>query len=441
MTTSLVLEQPTNPQGIAGRKLQSLEGLRAIAIILVFFHHIKDFIPAVNQPLGYLQLYLGQAWIGVDLFFVLSGFLITGILMETREAGNYFSGFYGRRILRIFPLYYSVLVGLILFGVVLTRYQMPGAAEVVRNLPLPRDRWVFLCFLTNWTGLWVAKWDSHFASIVAHFWSLGVEEQFYFFWPLLLWLVRPRAIPWVAIGLTIASAAIRLSWALHVGVQALVPPASITIALATVCRLDSLFIGALCAWLYRQPKWMKKLQNWLPWVAATCLCSFFAFFTWLITFPEIAGRMIYGVGSTTVHQVDDAMHLFTECGGFTLLAIGFGALVLFAAHSESRGGGGTQKLLQSRVLAPIGRYSYGIYVYHVPIIGLGAIYIFPRLTAQSISEVGFISVAYMVVIAAISFLVAALSYELFEKRLLLLKRIFVARYASPVRSTDANAGD
>jgi peptidoglycan/LPS O-acetylase OafA/YrhL len=394
----------------------------------------------VNQPLGYLQLYVGQGWVGVDLFFVLSGFLITGILMETREAGNYFSGFYGRRILRIFPLYYLVLVGLIVLGVVLTRYQMPGAAEVVRNLPLPRDRWVYLCFLTNWTGLWAAKWDSHFASIVAHFWSLGVEEQFYFFWPLLLWLVRPRAVPWVAIGLTITSAAIRLFWALHVGVQALVPPASITIALATVCRLDSLFIGALCAWLYRQPEWMKKLQTWLPWVAVICLGSYFAFFTWLIALPETACRLIYGVDGATVHHVDDAMHLFTECGGFTLLAIGFGALVLFAAHSESRGGG-TQKLLQSRALAPIGRYSYGIYVYHVPIIGLGAIYILPRLTAQSTAEAEFSYVAYMVVIAAISFLVAALSYELFEKRLLRLKRFFVARYASLVPSTDANTGD
>jgi peptidoglycan/LPS O-acetylase OafA/YrhL len=104
-------------------------------------------------------------------------------------------------------------------------------------------------------------------------------------------------------------------------------------------------------------------------------------------------------------------------------------------------GGGTQKLLQSRALAPIGRYSYGIYVYHVPIIGLGAIYILPRLTAQSTAEAEFSYVAYMVVIAAISFLVAALSYELFEKRLLRLKRFFVARYASLVPSTDANTGD
>jgi peptidoglycan/LPS O-acetylase OafA/YrhL len=98
-----------------------------------------------------------------------------------------------------------------------------------------------------------------------------------------------------------------------------------------------------------------------------------------------------------------------------------------------------QGILQSRVLGLIGRYSYGIYVYHVPIIGLAAIYILPRLTARSRSEAVFTEVAYMVVMAAISFLVSALSYELFEKKFLRLKRFFEPRYAAPVRALDTLA--
>jgi hypothetical protein len=148
LTASPVFPQPAHFQAIAGRKLQSLDGLRAIAIILVFFHHMKSYIPVVNLPVAIFQMYVWQGWVGVDLFFVLSGFLITGILIDTRESVNYFSGFYARRVLRIFPLYYFVLTGLVLLGVFLSRSPEPWASDVVSQLPLPQDRWVYF-FLSH----------------------------------------------------------------------------------------------------------------------------------------------------------------------------------------------------------------------------------------------------------------------------------------------------
>src|SRR5208337_5027606 len=157
-----------------GNKLHSLDGLRAIAIILVFFHHLKGLIPVTSLPVYYLRWYVGLGWMGVDLFFVISGFLITGILMDTRTAGNYFSGFYARRILRIFPVYYLLLISVIVAETLLNN------PRVTNSLPLPADRWLYFCYLMNWLKLWKGQYGENY---LGHCWSLAVEEQFYLVWP------------------------------------------------------------------------------------------------------------------------------------------------------------------------------------------------------------------------------------------------------------------
>src|SRR5881394_2746056 len=92
------------------RNIQALDGVRGLAIVIVMVHHFEPLVPANNTALMYGKAAISYGWAGVDLFFALSGFLITGILLDTREADNYFSGFYARRVLRIFPLYYAVLM-------------------------------------------------------------------------------------------------------------------------------------------------------------------------------------------------------------------------------------------------------------------------------------------------------------------------------------------
>jgi peptidoglycan/LPS O-acetylase OafA/YrhL len=351
--------------------------------------------------------------------------------MDTREATNYFSGFYARRVLRIFPLYYLVLIGIIVASQILTDHQVQSAPVVAALVPLPQDRWVYFCFLTNWTGLWKAVWDNQFGSILAHFWSLAIEEQFYLFWPLIVWLVRPRAIPCIAGIVAGLSAIIRLLWVAHIGIQML-PRQSIEIALATICRLDGLFIGALCAYFFRNPELMLRIRKWLPRTAALCIGSFFLVFSAMLFFPQRAALLIYGPNPVVPHSLEDATRLLALCGGYTVLALGFGALVLLAAHTEAEKTW-MQKFLQSRFLAPIGAYSYGIYVFHVPILGLANTFLLPRLAARSAGEAAVTQCAYIVALAAASFLTAATSYELFEKKILAFKRDFGPKYAPAIQ--------
>ncbi len=404
------------PTAIVGRKLQSLDGLRAIAVSLVFFHHVQNHIPAVNLAALRLRMYVGLGWIGVDLFFVLSGFLITGILLDTREASNYFTGFYTRRILRIFPLYYLVLTAVVIAGIQLNS---PAVAAV---LPLREDRWLYFCYLTNWLGLWKAHWGPNYTNYLAHFWSLAIEEQFYLVWPLVVWLVRPRALPWIAGTVAMLSALIRLAWVGHSGAQQ-------AIAFATVSRLDALFIGALCVFLFRDPGRMVRIRKWLPWIASLGVGSFLLAFSGMVFFPHGAAVLLYGPAPVS-HTLEDATMLFAECGGYTLLALGFGAVVLLAAYTEAESTW-MQKCLRSRLLAPIGTYSYGIYVFHVPIIGAARIFVYPRLLSgiRSYGEGVMSDCAYIVVLAAVVFVVSAISYEFFERKILRFKRYFEAKYA------------
>ncbi|MGO9404053.1 MAG: acyltransferase family protein [Terriglobales bacterium] len=407
------------PTSIVGRKLQSLDGLRAIAIILVFLVHVQNHIPSVNLLSFLIRMYAGLGWMGVDLFFVLSGFLITGILLDTREASNYFAGFYTRRILRIFPLYYLVLTTVLVAGGLL------NSPEVTAGLPVAQDRWLYFCYLTNWLGLWKQNWGPHYVGYLAHFWSLAVEEQFYFVWPLVIWVVRPRAIPWVASAVAALAALIRLAWVAHSGAQ-------MAISVATISRLDELFIGALCAFFFRDPERMVKVRKWLPWVASLGLGSFVLMFSGMLFFPVRAGLLIYN-RSTVPHTLDEATQVLAECGGYSLLALGFGALVLLAAYTEAESTW-MQKFLKSRLLGPIGIYSYGIYVFHVPIIGAAAIFVYPKLVrgVSTEREAVFTECAYIVLLAAVTFIVSALSYEFFEKRILRLKRYFEPEYAPGV---------
>lgn len=404
------------PTAIVGRKFQALDGLRAIAIILVFLHHTRPHIPVTGRFTLCLNWYVGQGWLGVDLFFVLSGFLITGILLDTREASNYFSGFYARRILRIFPLYYVVLTMVILAG------KWIDSPPLTATLPMPEDRWLYYCYLTNWLGLWKAHCGPNYVNYLAHFWSLAVEEQFYLFWPLVVFLVRPRVIPWVAGGLAAVAVVVRAIWAAHSGAQQ-------AIVMATVCRLDELFAGALCAFLFRSPERMLKIRKWLPRIASLALGSFVGILSGMLFSQHRLLPWLYG-SSPVPHTLDDAVRLFLECGGFVLLALGFGAIVLLAAHTDGKRTW-MQRVLTSRLLAPIGAYSYGIYVFHVPILGMTSIFVFPRIARGIHSHEGlFISeAAYILVVAAVTFAISALSYEFFEKRILRFKRYFEAKYA------------
>src|ERR1700676_1165017 len=181
---------------ISDRRLPELDGLRGIAILLVLVWHFTGMLCDPSQGLvqyiAWRIAIIGQT--GVDLFFVLSGFLIIGILIDNRESPNYFTTFYIRRALRILPPYLILLAGFWLC-----------VSEAGGRLPYYFDRqlplWSLLTFTQNWV---MASLNTMGAMSIGGTWSLAIEEQFYLFAPALILLLPLRWLPkvLVAIGAT-----------------------------------------------------------------------------------------------------------------------------------------------------------------------------------------------------------------------------------------------
>lgn len=339
----------------------------------------------------WIRLFVGQGWVGVDLFFVLSGFLITGILVDTRDAQNYFSGFYARRVLRIFPLYYAVLAGVLVAASMLHPYptQMPVAA----------DRKLYFVFLTNWLCLWKGHWGPN---VLGHFWSLAVEEQFYLLWPVCVWLTPPKILKKLAIGLAALALVIRVVWAMHGGLgQGMV--------MMTFGRMDSLLLGGVGAMVLRDRATMARVRGWLLPTALVMLGGYFS-----------AIAMLHGQG-------EESQMRFVQTAGFSMLALGFAAVVLLTADNECKKSR-MQAVLHHPVLVRLGAYSYGFYVFHVPVIGAAKLVLLPRV-GNALENNGWLTLLLMAVLGLLTFAISAVSYEFFEKPILSLKRYFEARIA------------
>lgn len=207
----------------AGHRLPGLDGLRAVAVLLVMLIHVG---------------LVGFGWIGVQIFFVLSGFLITRILIDSRarseNAGSYFRVFYLRRSLRIFPAYFAYLA-LVFVGLALTD---PATWSRVQALA----PWL----LTYTYNFGVMVEEPARSMWVAHLWSLSIEEQFYLFWPLLIWLLPPRLLPRVALAIVIAGPVLRAL--IHLASPHLAPNAvapAHTVYGHSLSHVDAFAMGAL----------------------------------------------------------------------------------------------------------------------------------------------------------------------------------------------------
>src|SRR6516162_4399451 len=166
------------------------------------FHFVAQMLPTnwVERTIVGVTKY---GLFGVDLFFVLSGFLITGILYDARNEPHYFRNFYMRRLLRIFPLYYGVLA-LVFFVAPL----IPLLRGATLNYLVERQAWAWL-YAVN---IHVAMHGDWSLSYINHFWSLAVEEHFYFFWPLVVFLLahRPRALIAASLVISVCAMLARL---------------------------------------------------------------------------------------------------------------------------------------------------------------------------------------------------------------------------------------
>ena len=366
-----------------GAHYPALDGVRALAILLVVMHNFSDDDASLSGlPGRLLAAGIGGGWIGVTLFFVLSGFLITGILLDTQHEPGYFRRFYLKRTLRIMPLYYGVLL--------LTFVVLPliGAAPASVRVDQPHQVWLWT-YLQNWVLPFGIAGETF-----PHFWSLAVEEQFYLLWPLLTWRRSPRTVLYWGLALAVLSLASRAALRMdgdHLTMVYVWSP----------CRMDALALGGSAAAALRMP----GLASWLMARRRSLLLAAGGVFVACV------------LGMRGLPRITLAM----QTTGYSLLAISFALLVLALACADLAGdvrlGARLWRVAPLRVLA---RYSYGIYVFHKPLqqeLGKPLM----QSLGPSVLHSTAANAAYFAGGLAASLAVAVLSYHLFEQRFLALK--------------------
>ena len=369
--------------------LPTLDGVRGLAVLMVMLLHFVGAVPPAGRVEDVIVGVTNYGSYGVELFFVLSGFLITGILYDARNEPYYFRNFYMRRVLRIFPLYYGVLALVFFVAPLISWLRGPTLDYLV-----DRQAWAWLYAI----NIYIAKNGEWSFSYLDHFWSLAIEEHFYLFWPLVVFVLarRPRAL--IAVSLAIALCAIlaRLTGSL-MGL-----PWWTTYTL-TPFRLDGLALGGFLAVTARQPGGLEWLKRVAP-VAATAVAGLVA-----VTF--VWTRLVSREGLELILPVRAALILLL------LACLLVGALTAPERSSLSR-------FLRSRSLVFLGTYSYGLYVYHHFI----SYYMTSNRTDLVLagwlgSHLAAVALQATLGMSA-SLAVAYLSYEFFEKRFLRMKRLF-----------------
>jgi len=322
------------------KRIPALDGVRGIAILLVLLRHaifgLDAAMPGAEPSSGPLAWFLaaGQlTWSGVDLFFVLSGFLIGGILLDARESPRYFQTFYFRRAYRILPLYF-VTLAIFLFQ------HLPWMSALMRPgrfQPLEIPGWAYATFTQNF---WMAALGTLGLSSASVTWSLAIEEQFYLTIPWIIRKVRLRYLAAVLSAVLVAAPVVRVVLRLILGGHA-----GIACYVLTPARADGLSLGVLCALLLRRERvWDWAVGNLRGLRIATVV-------------------LLFGVVFMTWKQYDAFSDAMTG-GGYSWLAFFYAAFLLLAVVDT---GGLLEKILRNRGLMGLGTLAYCLYLIHVSV--------------------------------------------------------------------------
>ncbi|MBI3222524.1 MAG: acyltransferase [Nitrosomonadales bacterium] len=365
---------------------KGLTTFRALAFFAIFLFHINGHFRILG---GYL---------GVQAFFVLSGFLLTPILLEMKAGlttKDFFVHFYGRRALRIFPLYYSYLLIVAAISTVAISHYGQGVLlqleRFVRELP--------------WTMTYT--YDFYHASnfiehtyLATHFWSLAVEEQFYLVWPLAIFLIPAHRFRRFLLWVIVAGPFMRFALAIISDANVLpsFPKTDIFVYVLPFSHVDAFAIGGYFA-LYG-----KSRQAYLVWLYVAAVLMVGVLTSWIFSQQVQWGQLGYGP-----FMADSYKHVW----GYTLVNLMFAYVLV---HIRDRAF--LPVFFENPVLVYLGTISYGLYVFHYPVLGFvyKAMYGFPDIV-QVLSAL------------LITIMVSAISYEFVEKRFIGAKDKYFARGA------------
>lgn len=312
------------------QRLAPLDGLRGLAILFVLIWHFSNLVDPLSGPIAYLFVAASRlCWSGVDLFFVLSGFLIGGILIDNKEASNLWRVFYLRRSLRILPIYFLMLLGFIAL--------LYFRADFQWLLSDPLAIWSYATFTQNFAMAAHSGFGPHFFGIT---WSLAVEEQFYLILPVMVRFLSPHNLRRAVIALIVGAEFFRIGAFYTMG--------SLASFVLMPGRSDALFVGVLCAMVYRSPKAMKVLASgtgWFRWLGVLIL-SVLLVFAYNNSFP-ISRTMLFG--------------------GIAVLAVFYG-IILLSALTDAKGP--INFICNRWPLRRLGAIAYGTYLFHEAALGL-----------------------------------------------------------------------
>ncbi|HVF49063.1 MAG TPA: acyltransferase [Pyrinomonadaceae bacterium] len=419
------------------RRVPELDGLRGVAILLVLFYHYFQSaqMPAALAALGRLS------WSGVDLFFVLSGFLVGGILLDARTSPNYFKTFYARRAYRILPLYALLCVAFWLIrGLTNAQHADPALAWLFSNA---HPWYAYAALLQNFFMAYAGTLGPAWLGAT---WSLAIEEQFYLTLPFIIRYVRPRQLPYVLASILIAApivrAALRLAFAHgEFGAYVLMP-----------ARADALMLGVGAALLMRSREGREFLlrNRYVLYAAQVVLLGGMVWMSLKTTGASAETSVAAAAATTETTSAQTAtldawassrLYLRTLLSSlnYTWIAL-FYACMLLIAVTQRRSA--LARALRARWLMAAGVVAYGAYLFHQPFLGL--CYGLARRgrvpAIENAGDAGLTLVALLLTLA-----LAKISWSYFERPLVARGHEFRYREgaepeASPGEASDESSG-
>lgn len=363
---------------MSNKYVAALDGIRAVAILLVMLVH--------------LQLFL-FGWVGVQMFFVLSGFLITRILLAQKDQPlkTFLRNFYIRRILRIFPIYFGLLIVVSLIFLI-----SKSPAGFDQEAPyLYTYTWNFANLQPDFTG----------SGLFGHFWSLCVEEQFYLVWPFLIYVTPRKYLPALLIAIIVVVPGLRFVSEQYL----LLHDQSLLIGIWSrdipILNFDAFAMGAAVT-VFDFPAKIKRPGWWtigliLASIAIGLVTAYLGSGKWrplTLGYPQPSTALLTGYQTTWRYSLID---LWSVC------------LLVYALYGRN-----ASRVLGNRFLASIGKVSYGMYLFHLPLLYLTLLN--PDLHIPYVPR-SWQGIAMAVAFALVVYLISLASYYLFEVKFLALK--------------------